>query len=108
MSTGTLQDRINAKADGQLKRKINGAFTRLYSQANIAEYHNVTLGTGTNTRTYKIKEVLAAVRDKTFESQQPGARSTETELYMRRIDKLEKQVEKLLPSVALAAEDDKA
>ena len=98
MSNGTLQDRINAKADMTLRHKINGAFTRLYNEAGISGYNSVTLGKGTNTRSYKIKEVLDAVRDKTFDSLQAGARSNETEKYMRRIEVLEKQVEKLLPT----------
>lgn len=98
MSTGTLQARINAKADMKLRHKVDSAFLRLTNTAGIAEYHKVTLGDGTNTRTYTIKEVLKAVKDKTFEFQKDGARSTETEAYMRRLDKVEKELESLKPT----------
>lgn len=95
MSVRSVQEQIDQKSDSSLRGQIVNTLHKARQGSGLMDHDTITLTSGENSIDLKVSALFKAIAQAAFDKRRDGCRQTATDTFLKRIDRMEKQLTKL-------------
>jgi hypothetical protein len=95
MTTKSIQERLNHKADSDLRSKTHSANLQFKKVNALQDFDRVLLKKDGETYTFKLSTVLSAIQQTAIKKWQDTWRDNETNAFMKRLDDMGNRLDSL-------------